>query len=90
MLWSYSLFLRGLFYEAICFKTSCVNLFLCFSVLLALRLPRFEKGVLIFVLLIYLFDLRLFGMSVTSYSWCLGMAAACDCGTPWTFLLPLF
>ena len=21
-------------------------------------------------------------------SWCLGRAAACDCGTPWTFLLP--
>ena len=23
-------------------------------------------------------------------SWCLGRAAACDCGTPWTFLLPFF
>ena len=21
-------------------------------------------------------------------SWCLGRAAVCDCGTPWTFLLP--
>ena len=29
-------------------------------------------------------------MSVTSSSWCLGMAAVCDCGTPWTFLLPFF
>ena len=26
-------------------------------------------------------------LSVFSSSWCLGWAAACDCGTPWTFLL---
>ena len=26
-------------------------------------------------------------MSVSSSSWCLGMAAVCNCGTPWTFLL---
>ena len=29
-------------------------------------------------------------MSVSSSSWGLGMAAVCDCGTPWTFLLPFF
>ena len=23
-------------------------------------------------------------------SWCLGRAAGCDCGTPWTFFLPFF
>ena len=27
-------------------------------------------------------------LSVSSSSWGLGMAAVCDCGTPWTFLLP--
>ena len=27
-------------------------------------------------------------MSVSSSSWYLGRAAVCDCGTPWTFLLP--
>ena len=27
-------------------------------------------------------------LSVSSSSWCLGRAAACGCGTPWTFLLP--
>ena len=27
-------------------------------------------------------------MSVSSSSWGLGRAAVCDCGTPWTFLLP--
>ena len=27
-------------------------------------------------------------VSVSSSSWCLGRAAACDCGTPWTFVLP--
>ena len=29
-------------------------------------------------------------MSVFSSSWCLGRAAVCDCGTPWTFFLPFF
>ena len=35
-----------------------------------------------------LFDLCIFVVSVSSSSWCLGRAAVCDCGTPWTFLLP--
>ena len=26
-------------------------------------------------------------LSVSLSSWCLGRAAVCDCGTPWTFLL---
>ena len=39
----------------------CVILFLCFSVLLALRLPRLGKRELVLVLLVCLFDLRLFG-----------------------------
>ena len=29
-------------------------------------------------------------LSVSSSSWYLGRAAVCDCGTPWTFLLPFF
>ena len=28
-------------------------------------------------------------LSVSFSSWYLGRAAVCDCGTPWTFLLPL-
>ena len=63
----------------------CVILFLCFSVLLVLRLPRLGKRELILVFFVCLFDL-----SVSSSSWGLGRAAVCDCGTPWTFLLPLF
>ena len=39
----------------------CVIFFLCFSVLLALRLPRFEKRELILVLFVRLFDLGLLG-----------------------------
>ena len=39
----------------------CVILFLCFSVLLVLRLPRLGKRELIIVLLVRLFDLWLFG-----------------------------
>ena len=38
----------------------CVILFLCFSVLLALRLPRLGKRELILVLFVFLFDLRFF------------------------------
>ena len=59
-------------------------------VLLALRLPRLGKRALILVLFVRLFDLRLFGFVCSSSSWCLGRAAICDCGTPWTFLLPFF
>ena len=39
----------------------CVILFLCFSVLLVLRLPRLGKRELILVLFVLLFDLCLFG-----------------------------
>ena len=39
----------------------CVILFLCFSVLLELRLPRLGKRELIIALFVRLFDLRLFG-----------------------------
>ena len=39
----------------------CVILFLCFSVLIALSLPRLGKRELILVLFVRLFDLRLFG-----------------------------
>ena len=39
----------------------CVIFFLCFSVLLALRLPSLGKRELIFVLFVCLLDLRLFG-----------------------------
>ena len=29
-------------------------------------------------------------LSVSASSWCVGRAAVCDFGTPWTFLLPFF
>ena len=29
-------------------------------------------------------------LSVSFSSWCLGRVAVCDCGTPWTCLLPFF
>ena len=58
---SYFFLLCGLFYEAIYFMSlPCVVLFLCFSVLLALRLPRLGKRELILVLFVRLFDLCLF------------------------------
>ena len=64
----------------------CVILFLCFSVLLVLRLPRFGLSAFrTFFSICACLDL-----SVSSSSWGLGRAAVCDCGTPWTFLLPFF
>ena len=56
-----------------------------FSALLALRLPRLGKRELILVMFV-----RCLVLSVSCSSWCLGRAAVCDCGTPWTFLLPVF
>ena len=70
------------------FVFPCVILFLCFSVLLVLRLPRLGKRELILVLFVRLFGLSCLDLSVSSSSWGLGRAAVCDCGTPWTFLLP--
>ena len=45
----------------------CVILFLCFSVLLVLRLPRLGKRELILVLFVRLFDLCLFGYVVVLF-----------------------
>ena len=67
----------------------CVILFSCFSVLLVLRLPRLGKGELILVLFVRLFDLCLFGFVGFLFLFGLWKAAVCDCGTPWTFLLPV-
>ena len=50
-------FLRGYLFYAL----PCVILFLCFSVLLALRLPRLGKRELTLVLFVRFFDLCLFG-----------------------------
>ena len=48
---------------------SCVILFLCFSVLLALRLPRLGKRKLVLVLFVRLFDCACLVLSVSS-SYC--------------------
>ena len=80
----------------------CVILFLCFSVLLVLRLPRLGKGELILVLFVRLFDLCLFvgflfllgsGKGCGLWLWhslVFSLTFFCDCGTPWTFILPFF
>ena len=60
---SYSLLLCSLFYETICFVLPCVILFLCFSVLLGLRLSRIGKRELILVLFVRIrFALVLFSL----------------------------
>ena len=70
----------------------CVILFLCFSVILVLRLPRLGKRELILVIFVRLFGLCLFRF--VGFLFLLGSgkgwAAVCDCDTPLTFLLPFF
>ena len=63
---------------------------LVFSVLLALRLPRLGKRTLILVFSYVCSICACLVLSVSSSSLCLGRAAVCNCGTPWTFLLPFF
>ena len=53
----------------------CVILFLCFSVLLELRLPRLEKRELILVLFVRLFDLCLIGF--VGFLFLLGSGKGC-------------
>ena len=53
----------------------CVILFLCFSVLLVLRLPHLGKRELILVLLVCLFDLCLFGF--VNFLFLLGSGKGC-------------
>ena len=71
---------------------SCVILFLCFSVLLSLPLPRLGKRELVLIWCFsYVYSIcACLVLSVSSPSWCLGRDAVCDCGTPWTFLFPFF
>ena len=68
----------------------CVNLFLCFSVLLVLRLPRLGKRELILCFSYVCSICACLVLSVSSSSWCRGWAAVCDCGTLWNFLLSFF
>ena len=64
----------------------CVLLFLCFSVLLVLRLPRLGKRELILGFFVRLFDLCLFVF--VGFLFLLVSGKGCGFyGTPWTFLL---
>ena len=66
----------------------CVVLFLCFLVLLALRLSLLGSGGWSWCFSCVCWVCACLDLSVPFSSWCLGRAAVCDCGTPWTFLLP--
>ena len=77
-------FLRG----DLLYVFPCVIFFLWFSVLLVLRLPRLGKRELILVLFVRLFGLCLFRFVGFLFLLGSGMTVVCDCGNPWTFLLP--
>ena len=64
----------------------CVILFLCFSVLLVLRLPRLGKRELILVLFVRLFGLCLFRFVGFLFLLGSGKGWDCDCGTPCSYL----
>ena len=81
----------------------CVVLFLCFSVLSVLRLPRLcvcvcvggvawgggrGRGSWSWCFSCVCSVCACLDLSVSSSSWGLERATVCDCGTPWTFLLP--
>ena len=60
----------------------CVILFLCFSVLLVLRLPRLGKREQIFVIFVRLFDLCLFGF--VGFLFLLGSGKGCSLHNLWS------
>ena len=64
-----------LLYIDLFYVLPCVILFLCFSVLLALRLPRLGKRELTLVLFVRLFDLCLFGF--VGFLFLLGSGKGC-------------
>ena len=69
----------------------CLTLFyfvLVFSSPISISITSLEKRVLSAFRTVVRF--AIVWVSVSSSSWCLGRAAVCDCGTPWTFLLPFF
>ena len=69
----------------------CVILFLCFSVLLALRLPRLGKRELILALFVRLFDFDLcLVLSVSPSSWCLKRAGFVIVALPGHFSYLIF
>ena len=60
------------------------------SFLLALLSPRLGKRELVCVLLVHCLFICFVYVSFCHFfssSWCRGLAAVYDCGTPWTFLL---
>ena len=82
---------KNLGFEAICFMSYLVLFCSCvFSVFLALRLPRLWGESWSWCFSCVCSICACLVLSVSSSSWCLGGAAVCDCGTPWTFLLPFY
>ena len=68
---------------------SCVFVVVFFSPF-SIAIPRLGKRELILVLFVRLFDLCLFGVVGFLFLLVSGKGCVCDCGTPWTFLLPCF
>ena len=68
----------------------CVILFLCFSIFSIAITSLVEERANLSVFRTFVRFSLVWFLSVSSSSWCLGRSAVCDCGSPCTFLLPLF
>ena len=67
----------------------CVILFLCFFSPFSIAITSLGEERAILSGFSYVCSVcACLDLSVSSSSWGLGRAAVCDCGTPWTFLLP--
>ena len=89
--WSYPLLLCGLSYEAICFMSYLVLFCSCFFSPFSIAITSLgEESLSASVLFCVCSICECLVLLISSSTWCLGRAAVCDCGFPWTFLLPLF
>ena len=79
--------LRGVSCSFFSFIFLFIFFFSPFNIVITL-LGEERAGLRVSCVFVCLFGTRYF-LSFFSYSWCQGLAAACDCGTPLTFLLNL-
>ena len=91
-MWLCGIYFGREFYHGAFHAESLLFVLVFFSVLFGIvitSLGEERAGLCAFRTFVCLFCTHLF-LSFFSSSWCQGLAAARDCGTPWTFLLTLF
>ena len=69
---------------------ACVHVFVCFSPFSIVITSLGEERANLSAFRTFVRIALVWFLSVSSSFWCLGRAAAYDCGTPWTFSLTFF